>query len=273
MGSDQTQLLVLDPLLKSDHVFCHFPDFFNASAAFDIEGVKDFLSLCADRVFVGNVVGDDPHLFPVELLGIKSHLSVKVGLVDIKIHHAWIRSSDLGDVGIAESSSGLCCTAPVFDLSLNDGIAAFYDACDAGMSLAESFKVSYHFADSTACIAFAQPYRDIGVIVIEGFQFLHIDKNDRNVQILDGRKHVVGGCIGKKLKEHQINVCRAEFVAGCLGLFFGGDHAAVDDLDGIRNGLFEGFILCLEFRHKLRELGKIGSQGDGKDADSCFGLN
>ena len=97
------------------------------------------------------------------------HPSVQVGLVDIEVHHTRIRSSDLSDVCIAESSSDLSCTAPVLDLFLNARVSAFYDACDHGMSLAVALKVCHHLAYSAACIAFAQPGCDVCVVIIKCF--------------------------------------------------------------------------------------------------------
>ncbi len=43
------------------------------SAACDVEGVEDIVGLGADSSFVGDVVGDGPHLFPVKLLGVQPH--------------------------------------------------------------------------------------------------------------------------------------------------------------------------------------------------------
>ena len=157
MGSNQAKLFVLHPLLKGNHIFCHFPYFFYTSAALDIKSVENILCLCADCFLVGNLIGNGPHLFPVKLLGIKVHSSVKIGLVDIKVHHARIRSSHLSDVGVAESSSYLSRTAPLLDFFLYAGVAAFNNSRNHSMTLSVPFKVSHHLAHSAAGIAFAKP--------------------------------------------------------------------------------------------------------------------
>ena len=250
MRSDQAEFLVLNPFLKSHDIFCHFPYFFDTSSALDIEGVEDILCFRADRVLICDIVGDSPHLLPVELLGVKMHSSVQVGLVDIKVHHTRIRSSDLRNIGIAESSSYLSRAAPVFDLRLDSGIPALYNAGDNRMSLAVSLQVGNHLAYSSAGIAFAEPGSDICVVVVKSFQFLNVYKNYRHIQILHCGKHVVGCSVGQKLEEYKVNVCRAEKISRCLGLFLGGNHSAVDDLYCVGKSLLERLILRLEFRHQ-----------------------
>ena len=178
------------------------------------------------------------------------HPSVQVGLVNIEIHHTRIRSSDLCDIRIAESSSHLSRAAPFPDLFLNARISALNDACDHGMSLAIALKVCNHLAYSAAGITFTQPGRDVRVVIIQGLYLLYIYKDNRHIQILYSRQHIVGCCVCKELHDHQVNVRRAELVARFLGLLFCRHHAAVDDLNGIRDRLLERLILSLELRHQ-----------------------
>ena len=153
MRRDQAQLLILDPLFKSHDILGHLPDFFDASAAFDIKSIQNILRLCADRLFIRDIIGNRPHGFPVELLRIYMHSSVQVGFINIQIHHTRIGSADLRQIRIPKSSSNLRRTAPVLDLCLYLRIAAFYYAGDHRMSLSESLQIRYHLADSTAGIA------------------------------------------------------------------------------------------------------------------------
>ena len=76
--SDKPQLLVFYPLFERNNVFCHLPYFFDASAALDIKCVQDILCLRTDRLLVCNIVGDRPHLLPVELFCVQVHSSVQI---------------------------------------------------------------------------------------------------------------------------------------------------------------------------------------------------
>ena len=118
------------------------------------------------------------------------------------------------------------------------------------MSFAEPVQIGHHFSHSTAGIALTQPGCNIGVIIIQRFQFLNIDQDNGYIQVSDGREHIVGCGIGQQLQEYQIHISSTECVSGSLGLFLGRNDAAVYDLDGIRNRFFECVILCLEFRHQ-----------------------
>ena len=138
------------------------------------------------------------------------------------------------------------------------------------MALAGSLQVCHHLADCAAGIQLAQPGRGIRVRVVRCLLLLDIDQNDRDIQVSDCGKHVVGGRIGQKLQDHQIHICRAELVAGLHGQFLGCNDPAVDDLDCVRKGLLECFILPLEFRNEGWELGKIRTQRDREYSDSCL---
>ena len=267
---DQAELFVLDPLLESHHVSGHIPYLFDGSAAFDLEGVQDILCLGADRILIGDVVGDSPHLLPVELLGVDPHSVVEVGLVDVEVHHAGIRSSDLSQVGVAESPADLRRTAPLIDFLSNIGIAAFDNTCDHCVSLSCALKVSDHLADSAACIELAKPCRCIGVGVIRRLEFLYVHQNNRHVDVANSGKHVVRGRVGEKLADHQVYVRRAELVACRLGQLFGRADSAVNDLDCVRKCLLERVVLTLELRYQRRELRQIRAERDGENADSCF---
>ena len=198
---------------------------------------------------------------------------VEVGLIDVEVHHTGVRTADLGDVGVAETTADLSGLAPVFDLRFDFGVSPFDDTGDDGMSLAGTFEVSDHFADSAAGIEFAEPGRDVGVGIVRSGFLLDVDEDDRDIEVSDGRQHVVGCCVGQELQDDEVDVRCAELVAGGHGLFFGGDDAAVDDFDGVRKVLFlERFVLSVKFRDQSRELGQVRAKSDGEDADACFGF-
>ena len=119
-------------------MLCHIQNIFVicGSATLYFEGIDDVLCLRLNSFGIGNIVCNSPHIFPVKLLGIQTHAVVQVGLVDIEIHHTGIRTSDLGDIGLAETSADLCRLTPVFNLCCHLGVTAFYDTGDHGMSLA-----------------------------------------------------------------------------------------------------------------------------------------
>ena len=259
MGSDQAQMLVLNPLLKGYDILGHLPYFLDAAAALDIEGVQNLLRLGMNRLLIRDVISDRPHLFPVKLLGIQEHSIIQVGLIDIQIHHTRIRTANLRDIGITESSSYLRGTAPVLDLCLYARIAALDNTRDYGMSLARSLQVGNSLAHSAAGVTLAQPGRDIGMIIIQRLQLLHIDQNYRNIQIPNSRKHIVRSGIGQHLQKYQVNIRRAELVSGNHCLLLGRHHSSVDNLNGIRDRFLERSVLRLKFRYQRRELRKIGS--------------
>ncbi len=273
MAGYEAQLLVLHPLLKGDHILGHVPDLFDGAAAPNVEGVEDLLGLGADLLLVGDIVGDGPHLLPVELLGVEPHPVVEVGLVDVQVHHAGVGPADLGEIRVTESPAHLRGFAPVGDLGVDLGVAALDDAGDDRMALAGALQVRHHLAHGAAGIEGAEPGGGVGVGVIRRFLLLEVDQHHRHVQIPHGGQHVVGGCIGQQLQDHQIHVGCAELVTGCHGLLLGGDDAAVDELDGVGDARFEVRILALKLGNQARELGQIGAQGNGEYADACFGID
>ena len=236
-------MFVLYPFFKSNNVFGHIPYFLNGAAALNIECIKDILCFCPDCLLICNIISDRPHLLPVELLGVEEHPVVQVGFVDVQVHHAGVRTADLRNVSLTESSSYLSSLAPVFDLSLNCRISALYNTCDNGMSLAGSLKVSYSFANSAACVALAQPGSNVGVLIIQCFDLL-------NIKVTDCRKHVVGCCVCQHLKKYKINICRTEFISCFHCLLFCCNHSTVDDLYCIRDCFLECSILTFKFRHQ-----------------------
>ena len=250
MGSDHSKMLVFYPLLKSNYIFCHIPYFLNGAAALNIECIKDILCFCPDCLLICNIISDRPHLLPVELFCVEEHSVIEVCLINIQIHHTRIWSSDLRNVSLTESSSYLSSLAPVFDLSLNCRISAFYNACDNRMSLACSLKVSNCLAYSTACIAFTQPGGNVSVLIIQRFDLLNVYKNNRNIQITDRRKHVVGCCVCQHLKKYKVNICCTELISCHHCLLFCCHHSAVNDLYCIRDRFLECVVLCLKFRHQ-----------------------
>ncbi len=274
MGGDERDVLILDPLLECDDVFRHVPDSLDGGAAFDVEGVDDVLRLLADGVFIINVVGDVPHVLPVELLGVEAHSVIQVGLVDVEVHHAGIRTADLRDVRLTEAAADLGGFAPVLDLRFDVGVSPFHDTGDDGMSLAGTLEVSDHFADSAAGVEFAEPGRDVGLFIDRRQFLLDVDQNDGDVEVSDCRQHVVGRSIRQELQDDEVDIGGAELVAGCHGLLFGSDDAAVDEFDAVRDvGGFEVLVLGIKFRDQLRELRQVRTERDGEDADFRFGFD
>ena len=272
VGGNHAELLVLDPLLEGNDVLGHIPNLFDGAATFNLEGVEDVLSLGADGFLVGDVVGNVPHLFPIELLGIDIHAMVEVGLVDVEVHHAGIGATDLGDVGVAETTTYLGGTAPILDLGLSGGITTFDNASDDSAALAGTVEVGYHFAGGTASVELAKPGGDVGLLVVGSQLLLEVDDDDGHVEVAHGGEHVVGGAVGEHLEDDEVNVGSAELVAGYHRLLLGGYHATIDELDGVGEGLLECFILGFELGNELWELGEIGAKGDGEHADAGFGF-
>ena len=101
------------PLFKSNDIFCHIPYGLYRCTALDVKGIQNLLCLDADCGLICNRIRDCPHFLPVELFGIEAHTVVEVCLIDIQIHHARIRTANLCDIGIAESSADLCCAAQI----------------------------------------------------------------------------------------------------------------------------------------------------------------
>ena len=243
MGSNHAEMLIFYPFLECNNVFRHIPYFFDRAAILNIKSIKNILCFCTDCLFICDIVSDRPHFFPVKLFGVQEHSVIQVCLIDVKIHHTRIRSSDLSDIGIAESSSYLCSLAPVFDFCLNSRISALNYTCNNSMSLACSFQIGNCFTYSAACISFAKPCSDICVIIIQCFKLLNVHKNNRNIKITDCWKHVVGGSVGQHLEKYQINICCTELISGFHSLLLCGNHSAVNNLYGIWKSFFECCIL------------------------------
>ena len=273
MGGDEGDLLVLDPLLEGHHIAGHLPDLFHGAAALDVKGVQNLLGLGTDNSLVGDVVGNSPHLLPVELLGVQPHPVVKVGLVDVQVHHAGVGTADLGQIGIPEAAAYLGSLAPVVDLSLNNRVAALHNAGDDRMALAGALQVGNHLAHSAAGVQLAQPFGGVGILVVGSAQLLHVHQNHRNIQIPHGGQHVVGGGVGQQLQDYQIHIGGAELVAGLLAQLLGGDDAAVHQLHRVGDHGFELLILGLELGHQAGELGQVSTQGDGEHANAGFGFH
>ena len=273
VGGHEGNLLVLDPLLKGNHVLGHIPDLFNRAAALNVEGVQNILRLGADGIFIGDVVSDGPHLLPVELLGVQPHTVVEVRLVDVEVHHAGIRAANLGQVRIAEAAAHLRGAAPVLNLGLYGGVTAFDHTGDDRMALACTLEVSDHLAHSAAGVEFAQPGGDVGVGVVGCLLLLDVDQHNGHIQIAHGGQHIIRGSVGQQLQNDKVNIRGAELIARGHGLLLGGDDAAINDFHGVRQGLFEGGILALKLRHQRGELRQIRAQRNGKHANAGFGFD
>ena len=141
------------------------------------------------------------------------------------------------------------------------------------MTLAGTLQIGHHLAHGTAGVQFTQPGGRIGVGVVRGFLLLDVHQHDRDIQIPHSRQHVVGSGVGQQLQDHQVHICSAKLITRRHGQLFGGDDAAVDDLHGVRDGLFEGSVLLLKFGHEGRELGQVGTQRNGEHANTGFGFN
>ena len=250
MGSNHAEMFVFYPFLECNNVFCHIPYFFDRAAILNIKSIKNILCFCTDHFFICDIVSNRPHFFPIKLFGVQEHSVVQVCLIDVKVHHTRIRSSDLSDIGIAESSSYLCSLAPVFDLCLNSRISTLNYTCNNSMSLACSFQIGNCFTYSTAGISFTKPCSDICVIIIQCFELLNVHKNNRNIKITDCREHIVGCRIGQHLKKYDINVCSTEFISGFHRLLFCCYHSSIDDLYCIRDCFFECLILSFKLRYQ-----------------------
>ena len=141
------------------------------------------------------------------------------------------------------------------------------------MALAGALQVSHHLAHSAAGIQLTQPRGGVGVGVIGGTALLDVHQHHRHVQIPHGGQHVVAGGVGQKLQNHQVHIGGAELVPRRLGQLLGGDDAAVHDLDGVGDGLFEIGILGLELRHQAGELGQVRAQRDGEHPHAGLGFH
>ena len=181
MGRDHAEVFFFYPLFKSNDIFCHIPYGFHRCTAFDIKSIQNILCFRTDRVFICDMIGNGPHFLPVELFGIEAHTVVEVCLIDIQIHHARIRTANLCDIGIAESSADLCCAAPLCNLFCHVIITAFYHTSDNSMTFSGTLQVCYHLTDCATRIQLAEPFRGIGICIVRRFQFLYIDQDNRYV--------------------------------------------------------------------------------------------
>ena len=182
-------------------MLCHIQNIFVicGSATLYFEGIDDVLCLRLNSFGIGNIICNSPHIFPVKLLGIQAHSVVKVGLIDIEIHHSGIRAADLGNIGLTETSADLSCLTPIFDLSCHLGVAAFYHAGDYSMSLACTLQVCHSLTYGTTGIQVTQPDGNIGIGIVRCQLLLHIDTYYRHVQIADCGKYIVRCRISKQL--------------------------------------------------------------------------
>ena len=258
MGSHKAQLFFLDPLLKGHYIASHIPYLFDG-AILNIEGIQNILGLGTDSSLIVNIVGNGPHLFPVKLLGVEPHSMIKVGFVNIEIHHARIWTANLGQIGITEAAANLGCTAPVLQLCLNLRIPALNYAGNNSMTLAGTLQISYHLTYGTAGIKLTQPGRNICVGIVRSQLLLDVYQYNRHIQITNGWQHIVGSRIGQKLENNQIHISSPELVPCLHGLLLGGYHATIDNLHCIWQSLLEGLKLSLELWYQLWELWQICS--------------
>ena len=212
--SHKGDLLVLDPLLKSNYILCHIPDGFHGSAALDVEGVQNVLGFGTDGGFIGNIVGNRPHLLPVELLGVQPHTVVQVGLVNVQIHHAGIGAANLGKVRIPEAAAHLRGTAPVLNFCLCYRVSALNNTGDDGVALPGPLQIGHHLTHCAAGVQLPQPGGGVGVCVVGSLLLLKVHQHHGNVQVPDSREHIVGGGIGQQLHNDQIYVRSPELVPG-----------------------------------------------------------
>ena len=139
---------------------------------------------------------------------------IEVGLVDIEVHHARIRATNLCDVGIAEAATYLCSTTPVLNFSLNAWVTTLYDASDDSRALAGTIQVGHHFANGSAGIQLAQPCRNVGLGIVGSQLLLQVHDNDGNVEVANGRQHVIRCAVGQHLQDDEVNIGSTELVAG-----------------------------------------------------------
>ena len=141
------------------------------------------------------------------------------------------------------------------------------------MTLAGTVKVGHDLARSAAGVQIAQPRGDVGVGVVGLGLLLHVDYNDGHIQVAHDRQHIVARGIGEHLQDNQVDVLGADLVAGDLGLLLGGHHTAVDKLDSRGQRDLKVFVLLLKIGNELRELRKIGAEGDRENANLGLGVN
>ena len=141
------------------------------------------------------------------------------------------------------------------------------------MTLAGAVKVGHDLAGGTAGVQVAQPRGNVGVGVIGLSLLLHVDHDDGHVQVTHDRQHVVARGIGEHLQDDQVDILGTELVARDLSLLLGGHHTAVDKLDGRGQRGLKVLVLLLKIGNELRELRKIGTQGNREDANLGLSVN
>ena len=270
---NHAQLLVLHPLFEGDDVLRHVPHLLHGAATLDVERVEDVLRLGADGGLVGDVVGDGPHLLPVELLRVDEQTVVEVRLVDVQVHHAGVRTAYLCDVRVAETAAHLGGAAPVLNLALHLGVATLDDAGDDRRALAGTVQVGHHLADGTAGVQLAEPCGDVGLRVVGCQLLLHVHDDHGDIEVAHGGQHIIRGAVGEHLQDDEVDVGGAELVASLHRLLLRGHHAAVDNLDRRRQRLLERLVLSLKLRDELWELRQVCLQCNGEHAYACLRLN
>ena len=196
-------MLILNPLLNCNNIFCHIPNLLDGAAALNVEGIQNILCLGTDGSFIGDGVGDGPHLLPVELLGVEEHPVVQVGFVDVQVHHAGVRTTALCQIGVTEAAAHLSGTTPVLALGLHLRVAALDHAGDDGVTLASTLQVGHHLAHGTTGIQLAQPSGGVGIGVVRGFLLLDIHQYHGYVQVAHGGQHIVRGSVGQQLQNDK----------------------------------------------------------------------
>ena len=197
---------------------------------------------------------------------------IEVGLVDVKVHHAWIRTTDLCDVGITETTTHLSSTTPILNLSLSTWVATFNHTSNDCRTLACTIQVGHHLTNGTAGIELAQPCGDVGLGIVGSQLLLQVHDDNGNVEVANGRQHIIRGAIGQHLEDDQVYISSAELVACSHRLLLGGYHATIDNLNGRGQRLLECLILCLKLRNELGELWQVSLQRYAEHAHLCFGF-
>ena len=71
----------------------------------------------------------------------------------------------------------------------------------------------------------------------------------------------------------EIYISSPELVTSLHRLLLGSYHTAINQLHGVRQGLFESLILRLELWHQLWELWQICAQGNRENTEFCSSIN
>jgi len=213
--SNESNLLILHPLLKGNHILCHIPDLFNRTATLEVEGVQNVLCLSIYGCFIGDVISNRPHFLPVELLGVQEHPVVEIGFVNVQVHHAGVWTANLRQISIPEATAHLSGFAPVLNFCFGNKIATLHHSSDNSVALSCTFQISNHLADRTAGVQFTQPGSSVSIGVVRSLLLLQVHQNHWHIQIPDSGKHIVRGGISEELNNDQIHISGSEFIAGC----------------------------------------------------------